>query len=176
MPTKSLTVTYRKFNHLDEFTPTQLNKLAKLSYGQDGIMWYVVDNHKKGYLDPWFDGKYGPYNAHVAEMVRSIAVAYVGNVMVGWCVTDDEGKFNVYVANKYRNLGIAQTLTELWAADNVDKLKKVKKARRNRWGDEWGGVWNYVHTDEAAKLMNNAMRKLGINQKKLRKVTHKIIN
>lgn len=175
MATKTLTVTYRKFDHLDEFTVTQLNKLAKLSYGQDGIMWYVVDNHKKGYLDPWFNGKYGPYNAHVAEMLRNIAVAYIGNVMVGWCVTDDEGKFNVYVAKKYRNLGIAQTLADTWAVRNVDKLKKAK-TRRNRWGESYGGVWNYVHTEEAAKLLLNAMRKLGIGQAKRRKVTHKVLN
>lgn len=172
---KTLTVTYRKFDHLDEFTTPQLNKLAKLSYGRDGIMWYVVDNHKKGYLDEWQNGTYGPYNAKVAEMLRSIAVAYVGNVMVGWCVTDDEGKFNVYVAKKYRNLGIAQTLADTWAARNKDKLKKAK-SRRNRWGDVSGGVWNYVHTDEAAKLMLNAMRKLGIGQAKRRKVTHKVID
>ena len=174
--TNALTVTYRKFDHLSEFTPAQLTKLAKLSYGRDGIMWYVVDKHNTGYVDEWENhAETGPYNAKLAEMLRSISVAYVGNVMVGWCVTDDDGKFNVYVAKKYRNLGIAQTLTDIWASRNVDKLKKAK-TRRNRWGDISGGVWNYVHTDEAAKLMLNSMRKLGINQKKMRKVTHTIIN
>lgn len=173
---KTLTVTYRKFDHLDQFTPTQLVKLGKLSYGRDGIMWYIVDKHNKGYVDEWANGaKYGPYDAKSAEMFRYINVAYVGNVMVGWCVTDCDGKFNVYVAKKYRNLGIAQTLTDLWAAGNLDKLKKVK-ARKNSWGEITGGVWNFVHTDEAGKLMLNAMRKLGLDKKKLRKVVHKVLD
>jgi GNAT superfamily N-acetyltransferase len=172
---KTLTVTYRKFDHLDEFTLAQRTKLGKLSYGRDGIMWYVVDKHNKGYLDEWANNtKYGPYDVKSAEMFRDIAVAYVGSTMVGWCVTDDDGKFNVYVAKKYRNLGIAQTLADTWAARNKDKLKKAKSSR-NQWGEVSGGVWHYVHTDEAAKLVLNAMRKLGIGQAKRRKVVHKVL-
>lgn len=173
---KTLTVTYRKFDHLDQFTPVELTKLGRLSYGQNGIMWFVVDKHKKGYVDEWnMHPKYGPYDAERAEMLRNISVAYVGSTMVGWCVTDDDDHFNVYVAKKYRNLGIAQTLTDTWASRNIDKLKNIK-GHKNQWGELTGGVWKYVHTDEAGKLLLNAMRKLGIDAKKKRKVVHKVLD
>jgi hypothetical protein len=169
---KTLTITYRKFDHLDQFTPAELTKLGRLSYGKNGIIWHVVNKHKKGYVDEWHaHPKYGPYDVKCAEMLRYISVAYVGSTMVGWCVTDDDDYFNVYIAKKYRNLGIAQTLTDMWASRNINKLKKVKAHK-----DNWGSLWKYVHTDEAGKLLLNAMRKLGIDAKKKPKVVHKVLD
>lgn len=190
---KNLTVTYRKFDHLSEFTDAQLKKLRKLSYGNNGCMAPVIDVHNNGYVSITTEGwkrladpadcirydkaerKYKlEIDADAFGLNRHIMVAYVGNKMVGWTVTDLEKMFNVYVAKNYRNLGIAQKLTELWAERNKALLSKYAD-KGNSWDDP---LFSVVHTTEAAKLMKNAMRKLGINgkkAKKFRKVTHKVI-
>lgn len=184
---RSLTVTYRKFDHLYDFTTTQLKRLRKLSYGDNGCMAPVIDFHNGGYVvdeygEPISEAsacRYGAdYNFSIdfkeLELNRHIMVAYIGKTMVGWAVTDLDDMFNVYVEKKYRNLGIAQKLTELWADRNKTLLKKIASRKVNSWNDP---VYDVVHTDETAKLMNNAMRKLNIQRtnKKYKRIVHKVL-
>lgn len=185
---RNLTVTYRKFDHLSQFTPTQLKRLRKLSFGDNGCMAPTIDLHVDGYVVDEYGESITPAEARgygddadfsidfdAFGLNRHIMVAYVGKAMVGWTVTDREKMFNVFVSPKYRKLGIAQKLTELWAARNVNVLKKVANARQRNWDEP---IFDVVHTSEAAKLMKIAMHKLGIhakNAKKFRKVTHRVV-
>lgn len=175
MAKKNLTVTYRKFDHLDEFTPAEVKRLRKLTYGENGCMAPVIDLHTDGYCQyarGWRDDEY-TFNHKAYGLNRHIMVAYIGKTMIGWTVNDLDNMFNVFVAKRYRKLGIAQKLTELWASRNVDRLKKIAKKKRG-WEDP---MYDIVHTDDALKLMRAAMTKLDIfaTPKKYRKVVHKVI-
>lgn len=179
---KSLTVSYKHYDLLDQFTPAELTKLGKLSYGWDGMMFPVIEAFRRGFAKDTQDGygcncsdcradrrkdSYGAPNIAKLSEPRFIVVAYVGKKPVGWCVNDLDNKFNVYVQTTYRNLGIAQKIAELWAAGNVKRLNTIKR------NDQ---LWSICHTSEAIKLMRNAMRKLGLGKdKKIRKVTHKVV-
>jgi hypothetical protein len=165
----SLTVTYKKYNHFSEIPNTQIPKLKKLTKGKYGLMATLVQAYQQSYMwDEYLEGNW-EYMKKWDEQNRYIAVAYVRNQPVGWCVTDDEGLFNVFVHREYRKLNIAQNLAYLWAQDNIPKVKTLLRGGSGRW--------YIVHTEDAEALIRAAANKLGITKttrRKYSRVTHKL--
>lgn len=171
---KPLTVVYKQYEHFC-FVPKELmSKLLKLNLGKYGIMRGLVEHGLAGYVrivERW-DNDVRNYveefifddNFH--KMLRYISVAFVGVNAVGWCITDDDKMFNVYVAKKYRKLGIAQKLTYLWARDNPMKIQKNYP--------HLDGV--ICHNDDAEALLLLAATKLKLTprKKKSRRTRHVI--
>jgi GNAT superfamily N-acetyltransferase len=151
---KSATISYKTFDHLDEVSPTVHQQLSRLTNrGSGSYMRPLLQLHRKGYVRTkgkqlWFDlEEYGTD--------RSLIIAYHKHRPVGWAVTDTAGMFNVYVARKYRGLGIAQRLTRLWASRNVHRLQSYRRKGHNP------GFW-VVYTEDAHQLMRDAVRELGL--------------
>lgn len=157
----SLTVSYKRFNHLSEVPQSQIPKLKKLSKGKYGLMAGLVQAYQQGYMwDEYEDGNW-KYMEKWDAQNRHITVAYHRNTPIGWCITDDEGLMNVFVHYTYRKLGIAQNLAYLWGRENVEKVKKLLR----------GGRWSVVHTDEAEMLVRAAAIRLGISKTQRRAYT-----
>jgi hypothetical protein len=164
-----LTITYKKYNHFSEIPKSQIPKLKKLTKGKYGLMATLVQAYEQGYMWDEYQDANWQYMKKWDEQLRYIAVAYVRNTPVAWCVTDDEGLFNVFVYREYRKLNIAQNLAYLWALDNIPKVKKLLRGGTSRW--------EIVHTDDAEALIKAAANKLGITKttrRKYERVTHKL--
>lgn len=173
--TKTLTVTYKVYHHLFDVPDKDMPRLAKLTLGEDhGMMYDVVHLHMAGYCREEWPAVV--LDTDQLDLHRVTVVAYVRNVPVGWATMDtsSETKFNVYVAPKYRKLGIAQTLTTEWVRNNIEFVTQRLAARGHT-----NLLDNLVYTDAAAKLMANALIILNIqpapNRKKFRKVIHKVL-
>ncbi len=166
----SLTVAYKRYNHLSEVPKSQIPKLKKLTKGKYGLMAGLVTAYEQGYM--WSDYKDGnwEYKYKWDSMQRSIIVAYSRSTPIGWCITDDEGLMNVFVHKRYRKLGIAQNLAYMWGKVNLTKVKKLMKGGAGRW--------DVVHTDEADMLVRAAALRLGITKtarrRKYKKVVHNL--
>ena len=154
--TETLNVRYRHFKDWSTVPEQWYPMLKRLSLGHNGNMLYLVED----------------------EVGKNIVVATVARKPVGWCATDYDGKVNLYVAKAYRGLKIASKLAEVWCDKSRAAIRKNHAWDCNRDGCYCGEELTW--TDEASKLIANAIRKLNIvarpvRRKKFKAVRHTIV-
>jgi hypothetical protein len=162
-----ITISYKRYNHFSEVPARHLPILKRLTRGKYGIMASLVQAYQQGYVwDTYEDNQSWTYMPEWDSMQRSLFIAYVRQMPVGWCITDDEGLLNVFVRRDMRKLGIAQNLAYLWSTENIPKVKKLLN----------GAIYEIVHTEDAEMLVRAAAIRLGITKRTRRKYQKVIHN
>lgn len=144
---KSMSVRYRHYKNWKSVPDSYIPHLNKLNLGWAGFMIDLV-------------------NERVGD---HIVIATNRNIPIAWAIRDNNNKINLYVKRCYRNLDIASKLTDVWCK----RLKRFIQVMYNQWdrriyGDDeyWS---NIVYTEEAGRIVDASIKRLGILKPKRKK-------